>query len=77
MGKDVAKGVGELKMDNTMAAQVCHKDKTSTLIQGSGTNYKPQAVIINECGLYGLNPGSKPATALGYSIDSMAFARPN
>ena len=74
MGKDVAKGVGERKMDNTMAAQVCHEDKTSTLIQGSGLNHKPQAVIINESGLYSVIPRSKPVTVLGYSIDSMAFA---
>ena len=28
------------------------EDKTSTLIQGSGSNYKCQAVFINESGLY-------------------------
>ena len=60
-----------------LAKHMDSEDKTSVAIRDTGSNHKPQTVIINESGLYGLNPGSKPVTALGYSIDSMAFARPN
>lgn len=38
------------------------EDKTSTLIQGSGTNYKSKAIIINESGLYSLILSSKLPT---------------
>lgn len=34
-------------------------DKTTTLIQGTGSNYKSKAVIINESGLYSLILSSK------------------
>jgi prophage antirepressor-like protein len=44
-------------------AHVDDEDKTSTLIQGSGSNYKSQAVFINESGLYSLILSSKPESA--------------
>lgn len=39
------------------------EDKTSTLIQGSGSNYKSKAIIINESGLYSLVLSSKLPSA--------------
>ena len=39
------------------------EDKTTTLIQGTGLNYKSKAVIINESGLYALILSSKLPTA--------------
>ena len=36
-----------------------NEDKTTTLIQGTGSNYKSKAVIINESGLYALILSSK------------------
>ena len=63
VGKDVAKALGYAKPENAVSSHVCQEDKTSTLIQGSGSNYKSQAVIINESGLYSLVLGSKLSSA--------------
>lgn len=63
VGKDVALALGYAKPENAVATHVCQEDKTSTLIQGSGSNYKSQAVIINESGLYSLVLGSKLSSA--------------
>lgn len=63
VGKDVAKALGYAKPENALAAHVCQEDKTSTLIQGSGSNYKSQTVIINESGLYSLVLSSKLESA--------------
>ena len=63
VGKDVAKALGYAKPENAVATHVCQEDKTSTLIQGSGSNYKSQAVIINESGLYSLILSSKLESA--------------
>ena len=40
VGKDVAKALGYKKTENALAAHVDEEDKTITLIQGSGSNYK-------------------------------------
>lgn len=52
VGKDVAIILGYAKPENAITTHVDDEDKTSTLIQGSGTNYKSKAIIINESGLY-------------------------
>ena len=59
VGKDVAKALGYAKPENAIAVHVDKEDKTSTLIQGSGSNYKSKAVLINESGLYSLILSSK------------------
>ena len=59
VGKDVAKALGYKKTENALAAHVDEEDKTITLIQGSGSNYKTRAVFINESGLYSLILSSK------------------
>ena len=59
VGKDVAEKLGYKKTENALAALVDKEDKTTTLIQGTGSNYKSQAVIINESGLYSLVLASK------------------
>ena len=59
MGTDVAKALGYAKPENAIAVHVDKEDKTSTLIQGSGSNYKSKAVLINESGLYSLILSSK------------------
>lgn len=38
---------------------VDNEDKTTTLIQGTGSNYKSNDVCINESGVYSLVFGSK------------------
>ena len=59
VGKDVAKALGYSKPENAVAVHVDSDDKTTTLIQGTGSNYKSKAVIINESGLYSLVFSSK------------------
>ena len=59
IGKDIAKCLGYVKPENAIANHVDSEDKTSTLIQGTGSNYKSKAVIINESGVYALIFGSK------------------
>ena len=59
VGKDVATILGYAKPENAIANHVDVDDKTTTLIQGTGSNYKSKAVIINESGLYSLILGSK------------------
>lgn len=62
-GKDVATALGYAKPENAISSHVSKEDKTSTLIQGSGSNYKSKAIIINESGLYALIFGSKLESA--------------
>ncbi len=59
VGKDVAAALGYVKTENAVAAHVDEEDKTTTLIQGTGSNYKSQTVLINESGVYSLIFGSK------------------
>ena len=59
VGKDVAKALGYAKPENAIAAHVDREDKTTTLIQGSGSNYKSKTTLINESGLYSLTFSSK------------------
>lgn len=63
VGKDVADILGYLKPSNAIANHVDDEDKTTTLIQGTGSNYKSKAIIINESGLYSLIFSSKLESA--------------
>lgn len=63
VGSDVAKILGYLKPANAIANHVDDEDKTTTLIRGTGSNYKSKAVIINESGLYSLIFSSKLESA--------------
>ena len=66
VGKDVATILGYVKPENAIANHVDDEDKTTTLIQGTGSNYKSNAVIINESGLYSLILSSKLPKAKGF-----------
>lgn len=59
VGKDVATILGYAKPENAISNHVDDEDKTTTLIQGTGSNYKSKAVVINESGLYSLILSSK------------------
>ena len=59
VGKDVAEMLGYAKPENAVATHVDSEDKTTTLIQGTGSNYKSKMLIINESGLYALILSSK------------------
>ena len=56
-GKDVAEALGYKKPENAIAMHVDGEDKTTALIQGSGSNYKSKTIFINESGLYALIMG--------------------
>ena len=47
-GHDVALALGYTKPRNAIAQHVDEGDKTTALIQGSGSNYKTWATFINE-----------------------------
>ena len=59
VGRDVAKALGYAKPENALANHVDSEDKTTTLIQGTGSNYKSKTILINESGLYSLILSSK------------------
>lgn len=59
VGVDVAKALGYATPRNAIASHVDEEDKTSALIQGTGSNYKSTAILINESGLYSLVLSSK------------------
>lgn len=59
IGKDVAVALGYAKPQNAIMTHVDDEDKTSALIQGTGSNYKSKAIIINESGVYSLILSSK------------------
>lgn len=63
VGKDIATILGYAKPENAIANHVDDEDKTTTLIQGSGSNYKSKAILINESGLYSLILSSKLPSA--------------
>lgn len=63
VGRDVARVLGYAKPENVIANHVDGEDKTTTLIRGSGSNYKSKTVIINESGMYSLILSSKLPSA--------------
>lgn len=63
VGRDVAEVLGYKKPENAIANHVDDDDKTTTLIQGIGSNYKSKTMIINESGLYSLVLSSKLPSA--------------
>lgn len=63
VGKDVAVSLGYKKPENALGTHVDEDDKTTTLIQGNGSNYKSKTTLINESGVYSLIFGSKLESA--------------
>lgn len=63
VGKDIAEALGYSKSRNAIANHVDDEDKTTALIQGDGSNYKSNTVLINESGVYSLILSSKLETA--------------
>ena len=59
VGKDIAEILGYAKPQNAIATHVDDEDKTTPLIQGTGSNYKSKSTLINESGLYSLILSSK------------------
>lgn len=63
VGKDIAVALGYSAPRNAIQAHVDNEDKTTALIQCTGSEYKSNAVIINESGLYSLILSSKLTSA--------------
>lgn len=63
VGKDVATALGYANPSNAVSVHVDKEDKTSYLIQVSGSNYKANTALINESGLYALILSSKLPSA--------------
>lgn len=63
VGKDIAVVLGYSAPRNAIQAHVDNEDKTTALIQCTGSEYKSNAVIINESGLYSLILSSKLSSA--------------
>ena len=63
VGKDVAAALGYTKERNALDKHVEDEDKTTALIQGTGSNYKSKTILINESGLYSLILSSKLPSA--------------
>ena len=61
--KDVCDALGYIKARNAVMLHVDDEDKTTAPIQGGGSNYKSQAIFINESGLYALILCSKLESA--------------
>ena len=59
VGRDVCNILGYAKPENAVASHVDEDDKTTALIQGTGSNYKSKVILINESGLYSLILSSK------------------
>lgn len=59
VGKDVATALGYKDSKRAVYDHVDVDDKTTVLIQHPGSNYKANAVVINESGLYSLVLSSK------------------
>lgn len=59
VGKDVAKALGYSNTRDALSKHVDAEDKTTVAIRDTGSNYKSNAVIINESGLYSLVLSSK------------------
>ena len=59
VGKDVATALGYKNPSNALQVHVDSEDKSSYLIQVSGSNYKANTLFVNESGLYALILSSK------------------
>lgn len=59
IGKDIAEALGYKDPSRALYDRVDDEDKTTLLIQQSGSNYKSRTTFINESGLYALILGSK------------------
>ncbi len=63
VGKDVAEALGYSNTRDALRKHVENEDKTTVAICDTGSNYKSNAVIINESGLYSLILSSKLPSA--------------
>ena len=73
VGKDVAEILGYKKPENALSVHVDEEDKTTTLIQGTSSNYKTTVTIINESGLYSLILSSKLPNAKQFKEVAMVL----
>ena len=77
VGKDVAEILGYSAPRNAIATPVVDEDKTTALIQCDDSNYKSNAVVINESGLYSLILSSKLPNAKRFKRWVTSEVRPS
>ena len=63
VGKDVAEILGYADPSSAVSKNVDEEDKTTLLLEQSGSNYKSKTSVINESGLYSLILSSKMPNA--------------
>ena len=68
VGKDVATALGYKNPSNALQVHVDSEDKTSYLIQVSGSNYKANTLFVNESGLYSLVLSSNLPQAKAFKL---------
>ena len=73
VGKDVATALGYKNPSNALQVHVDSEDKTSYLIQVSGSNYKANTLFVNESGLYALILSSKLPQAKAFKRQVTVF----
>lgn len=66
VGKDVAEILGYADPSSAVSKNVDEEDKTTLLLEQSGSNYKSKTSVINESGLYSLILSSKLPTAKAF-----------
>ena len=80
VGKDVASVLGYVSPHRAVFDHVDEDDKTSVLIQHSGSNYKSKTIFINESGLYALILSSKFPQAKEFkrwvTLEVLGYAKP-
>lgn len=69
----MAEILGYKKPENALSVHVEQEDKTTTLIQCTGSNYKTTVTIINESGLYSLILSSKMPNAKQFKEVAMVM----
>ena len=76
-GKDVATALGYRNPSNALQVHVDPEDKTTYPIQVSGSNYKTNALFVNESGLYALILSSKLPQAKAFKRWTRRIASPS
>ena len=80
VGKDVAMMLGQVFPRRVLYNHVDEEDKTTVLIQHTGSNYKSKTIFINESGLYALILSSKFPQAKEFkrwvTLEVLGYAKP-
>lgn len=73
VGKDVAAALGYEKPQNAISAHVDNKDKTTALIQGTGSTIRAMQVLINR--IWPLQPSAVQQAAHSPEVQALGNQR--